>query len=144
MPFNIGAPEMLIIMVIALIVFGPAKLPEMGKTIGKAMREFRRASSELTDELTREVDVKKEQERKVVPAISSAESPTSYTPAQTQAYSDEPATALSEPILGAPQDLAKSVDQDGAQPVTQDGDNPVTQEGTKPVAQAASIQPNEN
>lgn len=54
MPFNFGAPELILILVIALIVFGPGKLPEIGGAIGKGIREFRRASSELTEELSRE------------------------------------------------------------------------------------------
>jgi TatA/E family protein of Tat protein translocase len=54
MPFNLGAPELILILVIALIVFGPGKLPEIGGALGKGIREFRRASSELTDELARE------------------------------------------------------------------------------------------
>ncbi len=45
--FDIGFQEMLLIMVLALLVFGPSKLPELGKMIGRAMREFRRASDEF-------------------------------------------------------------------------------------------------
>ena|SRR2546428_5034348 len=45
--FDVGFQEMLLIMVLALIVFGPSKLPELGKMIGRAMREFRRASDEF-------------------------------------------------------------------------------------------------
>jgi TatA/E family protein of Tat protein translocase len=63
MPFNIGFPEMIIILVLALIIFGPRRLPEIGGAIGKAMREFRRASTEITEELTREVELEKEQKQ---------------------------------------------------------------------------------
>lgn len=45
--FDIGFQEMVLIMVLALLVFGPSKLPELGKMIGRAMREFRRASDEF-------------------------------------------------------------------------------------------------
>jgi len=45
--FDIGLQEMLIIGVIALLVFGPSKLPELGRMVGRAMREFRRASDEF-------------------------------------------------------------------------------------------------
>jgi len=41
MPFNIGAPELIIVLVIALIVLGPKKLPEVGKSLGRGMREFK-------------------------------------------------------------------------------------------------------
>jgi TatA/E family protein of Tat protein translocase len=55
--FDIGFPELVLILVIALIVFGPKKLPEIGSAIGKGLREFRQASAVLTQELTREVQL---------------------------------------------------------------------------------------
>jgi TatA/E family protein of Tat protein translocase len=45
--FDIGLQEMLVISVLALLVFGPSKLPELGRMVGRAMREFRRASDEF-------------------------------------------------------------------------------------------------
>lgn len=48
---NLGFPELIMLLVIALVVFGPRKLPEMGRTIGKSLREFRRASAEIRNEL---------------------------------------------------------------------------------------------
>ena len=47
MPFNIGAPELIILLVLALIIFGPGKLPEVGQALGRTVREFRHASNEL-------------------------------------------------------------------------------------------------
>jgi TatA/E family protein of Tat protein translocase len=47
--FNIGLPELLIIVAIALIVFGPNKLPELAKAFGKAMREFKKATEEIKE-----------------------------------------------------------------------------------------------
>lgn len=47
--FNIGLPELLIILAIALIVFGPNKLPELAKAFGKAMREFKKATEEMKE-----------------------------------------------------------------------------------------------
>lgn len=44
--FGIGMPELLVIMVIALIVFGPGKIPEMGSAVGKAIRHFKKAMDE--------------------------------------------------------------------------------------------------
>ncbi len=43
--FNLGMPELILILVIALVVLGPAKLPEMGKALGKSILEFRNATS---------------------------------------------------------------------------------------------------
>ncbi len=47
--FNIGLPELLIIAAIALIVFGPTKLPELAKGLGRAMREFKKATEEVKE-----------------------------------------------------------------------------------------------
>src|SRR4051812_13427871 len=52
---NLGMSEMIFIFVLALLIFGPKKLPELGKTLGKAMTEFRRASSELKSTFDREM-----------------------------------------------------------------------------------------
>jgi len=48
MPFNIGAPELIIVLVIALIVLGPKKLPEVGKSLGRGMREFKESISSMS------------------------------------------------------------------------------------------------
>jgi sec-independent protein translocase protein TatA len=53
---SIGAPELLVIIVLALIIFGPRRLPEIGRTVGKSMREFRRAASELRAEIENDLD----------------------------------------------------------------------------------------
>ncbi len=45
---NLGFPEMLVILVVALVVFGPGKLPEIGKSLGKGIAEFKKASKDLT------------------------------------------------------------------------------------------------
>ncbi len=49
--FDVGLPELIMILVVALIVFGPGKLPEIGAALGKAIREFRRATQGLSDEI---------------------------------------------------------------------------------------------
>jgi sec-independent protein translocase protein TatA len=50
--FNVGPTELMIILVLALIVFGPKKLPEMGKSIGKGLREFRKAQMDIRKEIS--------------------------------------------------------------------------------------------
>ena len=52
---NLGFSEMIFIFVVALLVFGPKKLPELGRSIGKGLAEFRRASAELQGNLEREI-----------------------------------------------------------------------------------------
>ncbi|MGB2925062.1 MAG: TatA/E family twin arginine-targeting protein translocase [Limnothrix sp.] len=54
--FGIGLPEMALIFVIALLVFGPKKLPEIGRSLGKTLRSFQDASSEFQEEFKKEAD----------------------------------------------------------------------------------------
>ncbi len=53
--FGLGLPELLVIFVIALIVFGPKKLPELGKSIGRAMAEFKKATEEFKETIHEEM-----------------------------------------------------------------------------------------
>jgi TatA/E family protein of Tat protein translocase len=48
--FNLGFPELILILVIALIIFGPGKLPQVGQAIGKAVNQFKKASQEISKE----------------------------------------------------------------------------------------------
>jgi len=51
MPFNIGPAELILVLVIVLLIFGPGKLPDVGNAIGRGIREFRKASSDLEDSI---------------------------------------------------------------------------------------------
>jgi len=59
--FNIGPMELILILIVALIIFGPAKLPEIGNALGKMLREFKKASDDLTQEFTKELYSEAEQ-----------------------------------------------------------------------------------
>lgn len=48
---NIGVPGLLLILIVALVIFGPSKLPEIGRAFGKSLREFKKATEGLTDDL---------------------------------------------------------------------------------------------
>ncbi|WP_226034745.1 twin-arginine translocase TatA/TatE family subunit [Aquibacillus saliphilus] len=57
---NIGFPGLMLILIIALIVFGPAKLPEIGKAVGSSLREFKKATKDImSDDETNKLDSKK-------------------------------------------------------------------------------------
>lgn len=56
----IGMPELIIILTIALIIFGPRKLPELGRSLGKSLGEFKRASNELRNTLDEEIRVEEQ------------------------------------------------------------------------------------
>jgi len=59
---GIGMQELIIIMVIALIVFGPKRLPELARSLGRAFAEFRRASEDLRESLTIDLEEERKQE----------------------------------------------------------------------------------
>jgi TatA/E family protein of Tat protein translocase len=57
---SVGVPELIIIFTIALIIFGPRKLPELGKSLGKSLAEFKRASNELKSTLDEEIRIEEQ------------------------------------------------------------------------------------
>ena len=67
---SIGMPELIIIFVIALIIFGPRKLPELGRSLGKSLAEFKKASNELKSTL--EEEIRLEEQRSTLEASKTA------------------------------------------------------------------------
>src|SRR4030088_2258516 len=63
---SIGMPELILIFIVALLVFGPKKLPEIGKSLGKGLAEFKRAS----DELKKSIETEIEQSKNEVAAVT--------------------------------------------------------------------------
>ncbi|TQS74365.1 twin-arginine translocase TatA/TatE family subunit [Ornithinibacillus gellani] len=57
---NIGFPGLILILIIALVIFGPKKLPEIGKAAGQTLREFKKSTRDLTSDVTDELDEAKE------------------------------------------------------------------------------------
>jgi TatA/E family protein of Tat protein translocase len=83
---NLGMPELMMIMVLALLLFGPKKLPEIGKQVGKALGEFKRASNDLKRTIEDEME-------KASSALKIEDPPKSDAP-KAEAAPTEPAPAL--------------------------------------------------
>lgn len=90
---SIGMPELIIILVIALIIFGPRKLPELGRSLGRSIGEFKRASNELRNTLEEEIRVEEQRDQR---AAISAEQDSAVAAAAT------PAPVPSTPVTPAP------------------------------------------
>jgi sec-independent protein translocase protein TatA len=86
---SIGMPELIIIFVIALIIFGPRKLPELGRSLGKSLAEFKKASNELKSTL--EEEIRLEETRSSLEASKAAAAATAA--ATTIPHAEEPVPA---------------------------------------------------
>jgi TatA/E family protein of Tat protein translocase len=106
MPFNVGPLELVIVLVIALLVIGPRRLPEMGNSLGKTIREFRKASSDVTDAVSLEPESKPAaQQATASPAAAPSASPPST---ESQVPSEAPAGAGDETTPAEPTPERKS------------------------------------
>ena len=75
----LGFPELIVIFVVALLVFGPRKLPELGRSLGKGLSEFKRASNDLRNTLDDEI---RDEERRTALTTPPAPAPPSTVPAE--------------------------------------------------------------
>ena len=94
--FDIGFQEMLVIGVLALLVFGPGKLPELGRMIGRALREFRRASDEFRSTVETNLHINDPD-----PIIPPATSPVDLEPAASLPAETTSVSTAVEPALSA-------------------------------------------
>ncbi len=127
--FNIGPGELIVILIVALVLLGPDKLPEMARTVGKGMRELRKATEDIKDQVETEMyalDEKKPRSpilrapegqriaKSVSPGVTAADAPgpaleaPAPAPLAPAAPSVEPGTAAAPQVAEAP--VAKSED----------------------------------
>ena len=104
--FNIGLPELLIIVAIALIVFGPNKLPELAKAFGRAMREFKKATEEVKESFEAETKDLEEvkhtlTDEKFLADLAEQISPPEPVTEETSAQPEPSAPSETPPLQGA-------------------------------------------
>ena len=94
---NIGFPEVLMILVVALVIFGPRKLPELGKSLGAGLREFRRSTQGLKEEFEG--------------ALNEADLKKTVQPAQVQVISAQPQVVTAQQAAAQPAPSAEVAEQ---------------------------------
>jgi TatA/E family protein of Tat protein translocase len=99
---GLGTTEILVILVVALLVLGPSKLPELAKSLGKGLRELRRASDDFQREMTRaqlDLDAKERQEREASRVGARPAVPNSEEPSPSPVTSPPPGTVAADSRL---------------------------------------------
>jgi TatA/E family protein of Tat protein translocase len=130
---NLGMPEMIFIFLLALVVFGPRKLPELGRQLGKALAEFKRASNEFKNQLEVEmmsIELEERAKKEPPPTLASDNSrtilpveklfeTTSGPPAGSvsRGLSEEISAPLSEPLTTA-ESVSLSAESDNHRPAS--------------------------
>ena len=107
--FGIGLPELIIIIIVALLVVGPSKLPDLAKSLGKALGEFRRMADEVKETIEEEMVKEKPKDE----AKKEAEAPkgTETAPPVTEETKAEAETAYAAPLPERAQEQEKQVTQ---------------------------------
>ncbi len=117
MPFNIGPGELIIVLIIALIVVGPGKLPDVGSALGKSIREFRKAATDVKETTSLEAPAPTAAPAAVTPAPATAPAaaPAAVTPASAAPFAPAAAPVVPpagvEPAEGWPVELTPSNEQ---------------------------------
>jgi len=106
--FGIGLPEMALIMVLALLVFGPKKLPEIGRSMGKAIKGFQDASREFEEEFKKEAEQIEKAVTSPMKATLEPDPPKAIAPQEAESTPEQPAanhdgSTEPEPEAVAPQ-----------------------------------------
>jgi sec-independent protein translocase protein TatA len=102
---NIGWPELLVVLVIALVIFGPKRLPDMGRQLGRGLREFKKATSEIQDHFDLSLEDKNEKTEAgaQASAASATTAPPTAPPAASTSQTEVPApTSLEASVVQAP------------------------------------------
>jgi sec-independent protein translocase protein TatB len=126
--FGIGSTELIVILVVALIVIGPAKLPEMAKSLGKALGEFRRVSTDV--KRTIEMEAEQADQKSRTDQAKKELFPEQKAPQASQASQTPQASQEAPKPPAAPAEVAAQAADESAEPRTQE---PVAEAADAPV-----------
>ena len=134
--FGIGMPELMVIFVLALLVFGPKELPKIARTLGKAMAELRRTSDELRDGIQREIDLASREEETSPPpgaAVPTTPPAEGVQPSPNEETGDGAVGGTLEASLAPSETAAPVAQEDAAASVKEGEGRPIgTEESTSP------------
>jgi sec-independent protein translocase protein TatA len=150
--FNIGPGEIILILILALLVFGPKKLPEVGRTVGKSLREFQRATRDIKDQLDLGLD--DDDEEPAPPGATVVPADTAASDLEADDFDDEelperlmgPGSNETEPSWpddGRPPAAAEPVRHwsEAARPVRSDGNPPAARSQARHWSQGSDSGP---
>ena len=120
---SLGVPELLLIFVVILIVFGPRRIPEIGRTLGKALGEFRKATDDLKNTIEREVRL--EELKQITPSVVAPFESVS----RTEPWREQP---VGEPASGRGDWVAETTPVDP--PLDDSTTRPLADSPTRPLA----------
>ncbi len=134
--FGIGLPELVIILIVALIVFGPRKLPDLAKSLGKGLAEFKKASDELKTSIESDLKVDLNEEPYPPSEVPPQAEPPASPPAEAETPSVDPLPTPESFLEDAERGKHELIQaQENSQPVEAEGQNtPPQKEENQPVA----------
>jgi sec-independent protein translocase protein TatA len=94
---SIGMPELILIFVVALLVFGPKKLPELGRSLGKGLAEFKKASDDLKKTIENEIEQGKQEAAEVKKSVAEVRTTLTAAPPLEAARPESPAPETRAP-----------------------------------------------
>ncbi len=100
--FGMGFGEVLVILIIALLIFGPGKVVGIGKTLGKTVRDFKKATSEMSNQVTRELDIEQANKPAATPSSANSSATATNTIAKADAVIPPPAAHDATSIVPKP------------------------------------------
>jgi TatA/E family protein of Tat protein translocase len=110
---TLGGPEVILILVVALIVFGPRRLPEIGKSMGKMLAEFRKASNDFKRTIEDELEAEKTKESQPAPPPAPEATPPVSDVGATDATTAAPEVAAVPEVAAAPVPTYEGADTSG-------------------------------